>query len=654
MSIDTPAPGKGRRGRKPKVLVPPEPTLEAPSQASTLEEALQEANNYVIPPREAAEAVYRLLFQHILPSFRVQDRGRSFSYRCTVDAFSFGPDNAELTVHFVTPYGDQYNADDLWLCAATQQESSAILVLGDGYTAALEDYIRYTRFTLLRRAPLDSSGADGVRLGVQMIPMEQDAVRLLDQAVCAGKAVICGAVRDLPGTSGKAKLQALFAALLETAYSKLPMILTPARSEEAIEDILQGTEPLSLFAMGGEEDNPEAKAELQNWLEGQFAAGVHPSLQELHGKFCHIPYGWQPMDIGALLARLLTDQKITVLSNGGEVSLSEPNLPAMLCGKGTEILSFAPRQELDPELLAECGSFLRRWLDTRDIPEDADDLVSLLRSTLRQREEDLQRLLYQYPTGAPYPGKPAVQAARDRVSDLLRRRAEQESFLREVAEQQGDLLRDAQATAAVSDFFAHQRSLFDSALSRTQQMQQEKSFFATDPEALNALRTASDILALPEPYSRLSELPDLLALLQAKYDAQCQLRRQEAKELIRHSLEDIRQLAEEGRDTEAVSRNAEVFFRRMGTDVRTADTLTRLDELIARIADKKNLVCRQLEALGHNLPPVPTGGKVRTVRRYDLCSSARLSSKEEIGAYVAQIRAALEQALEGADGIQVL
>lgn len=605
---------------------------EKEQQTPALQEASDQAERYPIPAKTAAEETYRLLTA-IFPEGMVRLLGRSFSYRYTVDAYAFGRNHAALTVRFVSPYGDQYHADDAWLSAITGQERSAIVVLGDGYTQALEDSIRQV-------AP--------------MAPLAKKSVRLLEQAVLDGRAVICGKVWSQPAATAREKLESLIHILAETALDKLSLIQNPVQSEDTLQDILQGTEALSLFTMAGDTDNREAKEELHQWLQGQFAAGLRPTLPEVLGRFSGIPYGWATLDTAALLARLAADQQITVLAGGTEVPLDSPSLPAILCGRRTAFTAIAPRRELDPELLAECTSFLRRWLDTRDIPKAPDALLSLLRDTLRKRESELQLLLCQYSKGTPYPGKQTVQDAWERISHLLRRRPEQESLLREVAEQQGDLLRDAQATAAISRFFQEQRSLFDGALARTRQMQKEKSFFAADPEVLSALRSASDILALPELSDRLEELPALLDLLQAKYEEQCAHRKAEAKELIRHSMEDIRQLAEEGRDTEAIFRNAEVFFRRLGTDVREADTLTRLDELSARIADKKNLVCRQLESLGFNLPPQPTGGTVRTVRRYDLCSSARLSSKEEIGAYVAQIRAALEQALDGADSIQVL
>ncbi len=613
----------------------PQPKGETcPEDKKDEQQAIDQAARVPISTISMAEATYQLLTA-ILPEGKVRHMGRPFSFRYTVDGYGFGHSDATLTVRFVSPYGDQYHADDTWLSAITGQERSALLVLGDGYAQALEDTLRYR----------DHPDADR---------LEKEALRLLQQAVLDGRAVICGEVRDLPAGTAHEKLKSLATALAEAALDKLSLIQNPVQSEDALRDILQDTEELSLFAMAGDEDNREAKEALHQWLQGQFAAGLRPTLQEVSGRFGGIPYGWAALDTAALLARLAADQQIAILAGGKQVPIRSPSLPAMLCGRRNEAITIGPRRELDPALLAECTSFLRRWLDTRDIPRDPDALVSLLRDTLRHREAELQQLLYQYSKDTPYPGKQTVQAAWERVSHLLRRRPEQESLLREVAEQQGDLLRDAQATAAISRFFDEQRPLFDNALARTRQMQREKTFFAADPEALSALRTASDILALPDLSERLEELPALLDLLQAKYEEQCTHRRAEARELIRHSMEDIRQLAEEGRDTEAIFRNAEVFFRRMGTDVREADNLTRLDELIARIADKKNLVCRQLESLGFNLPPQPTGGTVRTVRRYDLCSSARLSSKEEIGAYVAQIRAALEQALDGADSIQVL
>lgn len=309
----------------------------------TLEDTLEELHSYPVYPNEMALEVRNLLCERICAFQKLRYLGRRFLFRCAVDEDIVNKGKAELLVHFLTPEAQQYHADDAWLCEATRQARSAMLLLGDiSFKKPLVEHLQFQKFfnIHLLHPPLPEPEMEALRQ--RSAKTAHNLIQQMEQAVVSGKAVICGEVRDLAGTTAREKLEAFFLGLVQAAYPKLPLIQRPVKDEAAVWNILQGMDAYTLFEADHNEGNPEALAELQQWLEAQFQAGIRPALDEVFRRYTFIPYGWLPLDVGALLAQLSADGALTVLAKGIKVPSTNPDLPAMLCRKRSEGISFAP------------------------------------------------------------------------------------------------------------------------------------------------------------------------------------------------------------------------------------------------------------------------------------------------------------------------
>ena len=76
----------------------------------------------------------------------------------------------------------------------------------------------------------------------------------------------------------------------------------------------------------------------------------------------------------------------------------------------------------------------------------------------------------------------------------------------------------------------------------------ERDYFATDPDTQEVFRTISAILAMPKPYNRIGELPELIGKVKAAYQALLELKKEEVAETIRQCMQDVHQLAGEARE----------------------------------------------------------------------------------------------------------
>ncbi len=333
---------KGNEQQDPLASTSPYEILFSQEEVS-LESVLEELRSYYVSPEEMALEVRNLLCDEICSFRALRYLDRRFSFRCNVDEDMVNRGKSELLVHFLTPEAQQYAAEDSWLCETSRQEHSAMLLLGDiSFKDPLVEHLQFRKCSHIYRfhPPLPESEMEALRR--HEAENHQMLVQRMEHAVLTGKAVICGEIRALPGTTARERLEAFFLGLVEAAYPKMALIQRPAKDEAAVWNSLQGLEAYNLFEGDTDVGNPDALADLRQWLEEQFAAGSRPSLGNVYRRYTRIPYGWLPLDIGALLIQLLADQEISVWDAGIAVSQTEPKLPAMLCRKPSEAITFAP------------------------------------------------------------------------------------------------------------------------------------------------------------------------------------------------------------------------------------------------------------------------------------------------------------------------
>ena len=91
-----------------------------------------------------------------------------------------------------------------------------------------------------------------------------------------------------------------------------------------------------------------------------------------------------------------------------------------------------------------------------------------------------------------------------------------------------------------------------------EKISKERDYFATDAGAQEVFRQISTILAMPKPYDRIGELPELIGKAKAAYSNLLDIKRDEV--LNRYTYRDVHQLASEARDAAALLRQADDFF----------------------------------------------------------------------------------------------
>ena len=624
--------------------------------------------NTVVDSNQITQSIAQTVFGDIYPAKKFKHGRYDFSYDQYIDETLNGSASGGIRLRVITVASDHYKDSDQQLIMESQVNNEAIVVLsGDTpYYDELEQAMKIRKYVKQKNvSQLPETIQDIIRKRQQQARhLEDRAKGYLEKAIVDAKVVVHGEVMAIKAGSAKDKLDAALSGLVESVYSKLNMVNHFVESDADILAILNGSAHADLSLVGSGANNEDALNEISQWLELK-SVGPTISMGDVQRRYQAIPYGWKEIDIAALIARLIAQQKISIKYGGAVVAKDDRRLVDYL-RKKSEVDKAVVARRIAPseDLMRKSISFLRNYLGAMDIPSDEDGLVRFVLNTFEAKLAHYQGLLDQYAQNR-YPEKEQVTTARDLAQDILSQRKDNVALLNRMVQKQDDLLDSSEDMEGVELFFKSQRTVFDEAVKQMNRISRERDYFATEPDTQEVFRTISAILAMPKPYNRIGELPELIGKVKAAYQALLELKKDEVAETIRQCMQDVHQLAGEARDAGALLKQADDYFAGKREAAKEALSLTELDAMITQLLNHKDTVCKRMEVMAAPAPepqakesgeakqPAPAPKKIATVRRYDLCSVKRLQSRDDIDAYVEGIRQKLYQTLESCDGVQV-
>ncbi len=624
--------------------------------------------NTVVDSNQITQSIAQTVFGEIYPAKKFKHGRYDFSYDQYIDETLNGSASGGIRLRVITVASDHYKDSDQQLIMESQVNNEAIVVLsGDTpYYDELEQAMKIRKYVKQKNvSQLPETIQDIIRKRQQQARhLEDRAKGYLEKAIVDAKVVVHGEIMAIKAGSAKDKLDAALSGLVESVYSKLNMVNHFVESDADILAILNGSADADLSLVGSGANNEDALNEIRQWLELK-SVGPTISMGDVQRRYQAIPYGWKEIDIAALIARLIAQQKISIKYGGAIVAKDDRRLVDYL-RKKSEVDKAVVARRIAPseDLMRKSISFLRDYLGAMDIPGDEDGLVRFVLNTFETKLAHYQGLLDQYAQNR-YPEKEQVTTARDLAQDILSQRKDNVALLNRMVQKQDDLLDSSEDMEGVELFFKSQRTVFDEAVKQMNRVSRERDYFATDPDTQEVFRTISGILAMPKPYNRIGELPELIGKVKAAYLALLDLKKEEVAETIRQCMQDVHQLAGEARDAGALLKQADDYFAGKREATKEALSLTELDAMITQLLNHKDTVCKRMEVMAAPAPepqakesgeakqPAPAPKKIATVRRYDLCSVKRLQSRDDIDAYVEGIRQKLYQTLESCDSVQI-
>ena len=607
------------------------------------------------------------VFEDIYPAKRFSLGKYSFDYDKYIDDTLHGSASGAVRLRIVTVAGDLHKASDQQLILESQANNEVIVVLSDAYPYYEEleqakQIDKYTRTKNISQLPETAQTIIHSRQR-EARNLQARAKTYIEKSIAEGTFFVHGERIDLKQTNAKEKLDAAMKYLIESVYSKLQLIDQFAESDADILAILNGSaDTPGLFASHAH--NTEAMNEISQWLELQASSMRTVSMSDVQHRYQKEPFGWREIDIAALVARLIAQNKVTIKYGGANVAKEEHRLVDLLRKRSETDKAIITRRVAPSEaLMRKSTEFLREYLNAMDIPQGEDDLVAFVKSTFEQKRDHYQKLLDQYIAHA-YPEKNLLTQARDMTTDILSQSGDNVALLNRMVQRQDDLLDLSEDLEDLEQFFASQKSVFDSAADTLQNFDKERDYLSNEPELADALETISTILAMEKPYRRIGELPALVQQLKNGHITLLAEKKVQVLTEIAQCEQDVLHYAKENAcDDEKILKDAKSYYFLKHSMAEKSSSLMELDAVLTQIQSKKDAYYQHITA-AVTTPSVKTGDdqvaeepshpqKIINVSRAELCRVKRLNSREDIDVYVESIRAALYQAIDQGDGVQI-
>jgi energy-coupling factor transporter ATP-binding protein EcfA2 len=607
------------------------------------------------------QSIGQTIFSEIYPSKKYKYNKYDFAYDQYIDDTIVGAAQGGVRLRFVTVASDYFNVSEQKLIMDSQTNNEAIVLLSNEvqYFEELETAAKIRKYIKLKNvSQLPESIQDIIRKRqAQARALEESAKKEIDKAIVSGAFFIYGEKIEIKSGDAKTKLDEALKQLIESVYSKLNLVNTFYDSDADILTILNGESYQNTLA-GMYSNNEFALNEISQWLEERHMSHVPVSMGDVQRRYQAIPYGWREVDIAALLARLIVSQKIEIRYGGAIVGKDDKNLVRYLRVK-SEIDKASVSRRIAPseDDMRKAVKFLRDWLGQMSIAEDEDGLLSFIKDTLHTKLGRYETLLNEY-SHDRYPENEVVQNAHDLMVDVLSQKSNNVALLKHLLAKQDDLRDATDDMEEIETFFKSQRTIFDSARALQKSLKDERDYFVTKPTIDEKINEIALILGMEKPYARIKDLSDLMQDIKTAYAVLLTQKKEEVHGIITLCMGDVHTLAGvRGRANDEVRKSDDRFaeYKQKVTD---ATSLTVLDAMITQLQNYKDQVCKWIESILNEAPPLPGEEKPKKqkivhVRRYDVFPVKRLTSKEDVDGYLDGIRKKLYDTLDANDGIQI-
>ncbi len=618
-------------------------------------------------PVDTATIVGRIagiIYGDIYTSKKFRYEKYDFSFDQMVDGMTIGAITGGMKLRFLTVATDAIEKNEMRLM--TESKNQAIVVLGDTpYYESLENSEKIRKYVKQRNvSQLPKSVQDIIRdQQDEATTYEQIATTALCKAIESAEYFVDGEHLTLKGGDAKSKIEQALQYLVEHVYSALDLITQNAESDDDIIQILTGGGQLR---MNGMRHNQDAAAKVEEYLEMQAKKMMPTSMADIQSRYQAIPYGWREIDVAAVMAMLIYDQKVTVKYFGNTIQPNNPKLPDMLRKKSeTGKTMVSQRQSVTASNLKEAKDFLRDYFDVMDVPDDEDGMIAFIITNFTNQKSHYGDLLSRY-EGKKYPDKVLVQDAVNLMEDILSEQKDNVALVSKVIKKEDALYDNKDDMQNVEGFFKSQVQIFDAATKLLQDLQNELDYLSHEEEANNALNRIRLLVMVPNKfdYKCIPELNDLMDTVHKGHNRLLTAKREELLETVRQCMEAIHTAAGDNTLARSVTEAADNFYEQKKQRINELGSLALLDGLSPHIIQEKDIACNRIEALTRPAPepepqpqpkPANTQPKkiIKAYNRQILFPTKRLETEADVDSYVESIRNQLKDLIKNCDGIEL-
>ncbi|MCD8180314.1 MAG: BREX system P-loop protein BrxC [Firmicutes bacterium] len=617
----------------------------------------------------------RMIFGDIYQTKKYRYGKYDFDFDKMVDGMVVGAVTGGMHLCFLTVATDPIEKNELRLM--TQSKGQALVVLPESkYYESVENAMKIRKYVKQRNV---SQLPGSMQTIIKKQQEEADAYEAsstdeLKEAIENAAFYVDGEHLVIKGGDAKSKINQAMEYLVVHVYSDLDLITKNAETDADIYSILRNEK----IMIPGTEPNRDAAAKMEEYLEVQYKRNLPTSMADVQSRYQGIPYGWREIDIAAVAAQLIVDQKVTIKYAGTTIQPDNPKLPDMLRKKSEIGKTIISKRILNSAAnIRDARDFLREYFDVMDVPQDEDGLIAFIIKKFSEQRDYYAELDKKY-AGHKYPDHALVSQAIRLTEDVLSQQKDNIALVQRLLKRMDDLDDNKEKMQRVENFFKSQVKVFDAAVKLEADLRHELDYLSHEPEANDALNQIR-LICIVQPggkfdYKRIPELNGLMSKVHEGHDRLLAAKREELLEIVRQCMEAIHTAADGDFNSKNIIQTADNFYAVKKQQIAEYESLALLDGLIPPMLQEKDKAVDRLEMAKRpkeppklpveptavHEPPTPYGTKkpapkkvYKSLNRSIVFPAKRLESEEDIKAYIEKMQDTLQQLLKNCDGIDL-
>lgn len=628
----------------------------------------REIKNTPVDTADIVNRIGQMIFGDIYTAKKYRYGKYDFAFDSMVDGMTIGSTTGGMKLRFLTIATDNMQKTELKL--VTDSDKQAIVVLGDTlYYEALENAMKIRKYIKQRNvSQLPKSVQDIIRNQQdEATKYEITAMEELNKAILSAEFYVDKEHIQTKGKESKSKIDQALEYLVSHVYNNLNLITKNFDSDTDVIMILNGSSYAGLTP--GYIDNRDAAVNVEEYLEMQNIKNLPTSMADIQKRYSAIPYGWREIDIAAVVALLIYEQKVTIKYAGVTIQTDNPKLPDML-RKKTEIgkVSISKRIVIPINKIKQIKNFLRDYFDIMDVPNDEDGLIKFIVQKFDEQKSHYEELDKLY-DGHKYPDNVLVKNSMFLTNEILSKKSDNIALVNEIIRKQEDLYDNKEDMQNVEGFFNNQVAIFDKAVEFEANLRDDLEYIESNKEANDALNKIRLITLVQSGsrynYKRIPELNTLMPIVKSIHDELLKEKREEILEVVRQCMEAIHTKADGEPRVKEVVTKSDNYFTQKKEIISNTESLALLDGLISPMILYKDNAFETIEIM---IKPVevqpPKEGKnkygnaskkenIKDVYRQAIFPSKTLKTEKDVDDYVEKMRSQLKQLIKNCDGIKL-
>lgn len=626
----------------------------------------REIKNTTVDTASIVDRIGQMIFGDIFTTKKYRYGKYDFSFDQMVDGITVGNITGGMRLRFLTVATDNAEKSELRLMTDSKGKEAIVVLSDTPYYESLESAMKIRKYVKQRNVnQLPKSVQDIIRdQQEEATKYEQTAMEDLVKAIESAQFYVDGEHIELKGGNAKGKIEQALEYLVSHVYSELSLIEKNTDTDADVIEILTGAENI----MPGMEPNRGAAAKIEEYLEMQAMKNLPTSMADIQSRYSAIPYGWKEIDIAAVVARLIYDQKVTIKYAGSTIQPDNQKLPDML-RKKSEIgkTSISKRQMITATKMRAVKELLREYFDVMDVPDDEDGLVAFVVQKFSELKDHYIELKGRY-EGHKYPDQSLVAASIEQMDKVLSQRKDNIALIDAILKEEDNLFDNKEKMQRVEGFFKNQVQVFDAAVKMEDDLRNDLHYLSKETEAndaLNQIRLITVVENDPKNiYRRIPELNGLMEKVREGHGRLLDSKRAELLEIVRQCMAEVHTLSNGNMDCAELVRKADTYFDQEKKKISVLQSLALLDGLVPQIWSYKDDICERIETAKQ--PPKPAPKKqpdspvtpapkkvIKNVYRQMAFPAKTLESQEDIDAYVERMRSYLTAMMRDCDGIKL-